>query len=180
MGHNSRGEHWLRWAEASAADVVVLGATAHVCAPRRRTPVPTDAPPPPHPYPPTPRPPSLPCSPPTARPATLCLCSSPLSAHPFPTHYPPLTHPLPTPYLPLTHPLPAPHSPVWRGAVHRRRRQLQQSPARGGTRRKREVAPAAHMGDQHARRLRPAATREAAAAHASARAPFPVGRVSSA
>ena len=45
LGRHSRGEHWLRWAEASAADVVVLGATAHVCAPRRRTPVPTDAPP---------------------------------------------------------------------------------------------------------------------------------------
>merc|ERR1719424_1259002 len=30
LGRHSRGEHWLRWAEASAADVVVLGATAHV------------------------------------------------------------------------------------------------------------------------------------------------------
>ena len=54
LGHNSRGEHWLRWAEASAADVVVLGATAHVCAPRRcparadtRTAPPPNPPPPP-------------------------------------------------------------------------------------------------------------------------------------
>jgi hypothetical protein len=33
LGHGSgvsRGEHWLRWADASGAEVVVLGATAHI------------------------------------------------------------------------------------------------------------------------------------------------------
>ena len=30
MGASNRGEHWLRWVDAVAPDVVVLGATAHV------------------------------------------------------------------------------------------------------------------------------------------------------
>jgi hypothetical protein len=159
LGHNSRGEHWLRWAEVSAADVVVLGATAHVCERHPRL----QASPLLHPLPPP-----LP-----THPLSLCLSNSPLT-HPSLTPHSPLTHPSLTPSLTLSLTL-TPCSPLWRDAVHRRRRQLQQSPTRGGPRRKREAAPAARMGDQHARRLRPATSRESAAAHAAARAPFPVG-----
>ena len=79
LGHNSRGEHWLRWAEVSAADVVVLGATAHVCERHPRLqPSPLL-----HPLPPP-----LP-----THPLSLCLSNSPL------------THPSLTPHSPLTHPL---------------------------------------------------------------------------